>query len=59
MLVNETEKVLAKALRVLQGLPGYEEGRYDVPGDDSHDQIDVDALIPEIKNILKKGKHRG
>ena len=57
--MNETEKVLAKALRVLQGLPGYEEGRYDVPGDDSHDQIDVDALIPEIKNILKKGKHRG
>lgn len=57
--MNETEKVLAKALRVLQGLPGYEEGRHDVPGDDRHDQIDVDTLIPEIEAILKKGKRRG
>ena len=56
--MNKTEKALEKALRVLEGLDSTKilEGLYDIPGDDSHEQIEVEDLIPEIKALLTRDK---
>ena len=55
--MNKTRKVLEDALRVLEGLDHAKmmSGRYDVPGDDKHEQVEVEDLIPAIKGVLKKG----